>query len=78
VSEQQELLKALRESDDPTAFWHNEQPKCPHCGETFDVSENECWRLYEEGEHDIECNSCGLEFTVQTHVSFSYSTEDQP
>jgi hypothetical protein len=59
-------------------FWGNEDPKCPHCGDDFDVSENEAWRVYEEGEHELTCPACGLDFTVETRVSYSFSTEDQP
>ncbi len=59
------------------AFWHNKQPKCPHCGKDIDVGENDIWRIYEEGEHDIDCPYCDLEFSVSTHVAYSFSTDSQ-
>lgn len=58
-------------------FWRRDNPKCPHCGEVFSVSKNELWSLYEEGEHDVDCGDCGLNFMVSTHVTFSFSTNEQ-
>jgi hypothetical protein len=71
-------LAALKASEDSMEFWGNEDPKCPHCGDDFDVSENEAWEVYGEGEHELTCPSCDLDFTVETRVSYSFSTEDQP
>ena len=58
-------------------FWANKQPKCPHCGAEVDVSDNDLWRIYEEGEHEIDCPSCELAFSVSTSVSYSFSTDAQ-
>ncbi len=58
-------------------FVRTEDPKCPHCGSVVSVIDNELWQLYEEGEHDIECDYCDLAFTVSTHVTYSFSTDDQ-
>jgi hypothetical protein len=71
-----ERLKALKEGEWGN-FFGNSSPKCPHCGYDCDVSAHDLYRVYEEGEHEIDCPSCGLEFTVSTRVSFSFSTEDQ-
>jgi len=72
----QQPLEALHAEDD-WQFRGNRQPKCPHCGADYDVSENGTWRIYEEGEHDLSCPSCDLDFTVSTAVSYSFSTDDQ-
>lgn len=55
----------------------NDDPKCPHCGETCYIPENEWWDLYEEGEHTKECPHCDGEFTISTRVSHSFSTDQQ-
>ncbi len=71
-----EKLKALREGD-WLDFWGKDNPKCPHCGVESDVSENDWWHLYEEGEHEVTCPSCDEDFTVSTRVSYSFSTDEQ-
>lgn len=61
----------------PSEFWRADQPKCPHCGESCDISDNDWWRLYEEGEHEVSCPHCDGDFTVSTAVSYSFSTDEQ-
>jgi hypothetical protein len=73
-----ERLTALRESDDSMEFWGNDSPKCPHCAVDYRVEDNDAWRIYEEGEHELTCVNCGLDFTVSTRVSYSFDTERQP
>lgn len=70
-------LKACKDTADRIAFFANDQPKCPHCGDECDVSENDWWHLYEEGEHDVTCPNCEHDFTVYTRVSYTFSTEHQ-
>lgn len=72
----QQRLEAL-ERGDRMDFWGNKNPKCPHCESVCDVSENEWWNLYEEGEHEVTCPACDLDFTVSTRVSYSFSTDNQ-
>lgn len=61
-----------------TDFFANSKPKCPHCGDDFDIRENEAWELYDEnGPHEIECNSCRLPFSVSSSASWSFSTDEQ-
>lgn len=72
----QQRLQAL--NDGPTTdFWHERDPKCPHCGHVAEIEANELYRLYEEGEHQVDCPACDLEYTVTTDVSFSFSTDQQ-
>lgn len=61
----------------PEGYWGADHPKCPHCGTVCDISDNDWWKLYEEGEHEVSCPSCGDDFTVSTRVSYSFSTDTQ-
>lgn len=73
-----ERLEALNaEPAGSLEFWGNKHPKCPHCAAEIDVSANDLWRIYEEGEHEIDCPICDLEFSVSTNVSYSFSTDRQ-
>lgn len=80
--ENPEKLAALKKAMDedgpcPLDFWGNKSPRCPHCGKECDVSENEWWYLYEEGEHEVSCPYCDEDFTVSTSVSYRFSTDNQ-
>jgi Zn ribbon nucleic-acid-binding protein len=70
-------LEALK-AGDWLEFVANKAPKCPHCGEDFDIRENEAWFLYDEnGPHDVECVRCGNEFQVSSIANWSFSTDEQ-
>jgi len=72
-----EKLAALK-SGDRYDFLGNKSPKCPHCGEDFDVSENEAWWLYNDNDnHTVECPRCDNEFQVVSHSSWTFSTDEQ-
>ena len=72
-----EPLAAL-EAGEWSDFWANKQPKCPHCGEDFDINDNEAWFLYDENyTHDVECPSCELSFRVNSSASWCFSTDEQ-
>ncbi len=71
-----EPLHALT-TGDRYDFMYEKHPKCPHCGHDCNVSDNDWWHLYEEGEHDVECPLCDLPFIVSTHVQHSFSTDEQ-
>jgi len=58
-------------------FRYEKQPKCPHCGHVCNVADNDWYHLYEEGEHEVECSLCEVEFTISTHVEHSFSTDEQ-
>lgn len=61
----------------PSDYWGNDNPRCPHCGTECSVSENEWWKLYEDGEHEVSCPHCDGDFSVSTRVSYSFSTDEQ-
>ncbi len=71
------LKKAQKIIGGSLDFWGNKSPRCPHCGQGCDVSDNDWWRLYEEGEHEVSCPHCDGDFTVSTKVSHSFSTDMQ-
>lgn len=59
-------------------FILNKQPKCPHCGSDFDISENEAWDLYDDDDsHEVQCSDCELTYSVRTHKTYAFSTDDQ-
>ena len=59
-------------------FSGNSQPKCPHCGDDFDIADNEAWFLYSDDErHELECPSCGKTFQVSSTATWSFSTDEQ-
>ena len=73
-----EKLEALNSASDSFDFSMNKQPKCPHCGEVYDISENEAWRMYDDNNsHDAECPACGHGFIVNSHAIWSFSTDEQ-
>lgn len=77
MTERLSAIKAARLACRELDFWGRDNPKCPHCGYDYDIQEREAWNLYEEGEHQIECPSCHLDYAVSVNVSFSYSTDEQ-
>ena len=70
--------QALKAAESALDFWGLDQPKCPHCGADYDASANDAWQIYEEGEHELDCPVCEMQFTVSTRVSHSFSTDEQP
>ena len=61
-------------------FSNERNPRCPHCGETYDINENESWDLYgdDDTENDIECKSCEKPFRVYTRIEYRFCTDEQP
>ncbi len=56
----------------------NKLPKCPFCDHEIDISANEMFELYEEGEHEINCPCCEKEIVVHSVVEYTFSTDEQP
>ncbi len=58
-------------------YWGNDKPKCPHCGEDFDVWENDgaLSLNYEDGGQTMyECRSCRKDFVCVTSVRYVFAT----
>lgn len=69
--------EAINSCQSKLDFKYNELPKCPHCGEDFDVDDFDMQNVYEEGEHEEFCQHCGFEVLISTHVSWRFSTANQ-
>jgi len=67
----------LDEAEGTLEYCSNQLPKCPWCDHDYDVSGNEDWELYEDGTHEIECPSCGKDYSVDTFTSCTFDTDDQ-
>lgn len=48
---------------------------CPWCGEIYEIEDE--FDLYDDGEHECQCPSCNKKFTVDTNVSYTFSTTRQ-
>ena len=58
-------------------LYNNEQPKCPYCGESIDIPENDLYHLYDLEEDDsdtIDCPYCDEEFCVRTKHEITFTT----
>lgn len=73
-----EALEKAKEEGATLNYWNEDNPRCPHCGEAYDIQENEDWGLHDPSldEHEIECPSCEQEFKVGATVSITYTTRD--
>ncbi len=72
-----ERLEALKK-DRGFEFVANDAPKCPHCGEDFDIARNEAWFLFDENDtHTVECSRCETPFWVNSTATWRFSTDEQ-
>lgn len=69
-------LNALREGHF-SEFHSQKSPKCPHCGQQFEIDKAEAWQLYTEGDHEVVCIVCSLPFTVTSVATFTFNTDEQ-
>ena len=68
---------ALREGD-TFAFWGNDYPLCPHCGERCSISDNEWWFVYDDNDrHNVACPHCDGDFQITTRATYTFSTDEQ-
>lgn len=75
-----EAFKALRDAESQRRgmdFRCNDNPKCPHCGETYSIEAHEAYQLLSEDSHDVTCGECDRDFQVSTNVSYSFNTDEQ-
>ncbi len=52
---------------------HSQRARCPHCTHMFTIESGDS-DIYGEGEHEVTCPKCEGEFTVQTAVSYSFTS----
>lgn len=80
---EKEYYAGIREniqSGEETETYNEEKIICPWCG-AIQEHEGDYKILYEDGYHPGEqCGMCGKYYTINTDVSYSYSTtrEDHP
>lgn len=72
-----EALRKCNDSFSKLDFFGNNNPKCPHCGESCDVDDNEWYRINEDDIHNVTCPHCEGDFMVRTIVSRIFSTDEQ-
>lgn len=65
-----------RLEEDAGEVWHDSSVRCPKCRRVMDVSGCELYKLYEEGTHDISCQSCDHDFEVTTRVEHSFMSPE--
>ena len=51
------------------------RPKCPHCDSGMPYMDLSYLSEEDDDTTDMECDSCGKEYTVTTHVRFEYSSD---
>ena len=66
-----EQIKAFEDSGETTDY--EDDIICPYCGSKHEA-DSETSAFYTDGEHDFDCGTCSNSFTVETMVSFTYST----
>lgn len=63
-------------------YWGNEKPKCPHCGEDFDVwgEDNPLNLSYEDGGHTtfkcFDCETYFLHSLIRRHILCSWPRKE--
>ena len=71
-----EIQQKIKNKESDIDTFSNSYIICPYCGNALDT----CYgyedfpELYEEGDHELECNECGKTFIMETMVSYSYET----
>lgn len=66
-------MRVISEASDTE---YTKQPICPFCGEEIDTSDNyELYDLTEDEEQEFECGHCLKKFTIQMHISYSWTTK---
>jgi hypothetical protein len=71
------LKKELKGHDYLTKFWRADSPLCPHSGVEYSIWDSDSWYVFEEGHHEITCEDCEEDFSVETNVSYAFSTNKQ-
>jgi len=64
--------KTLNDSSESTV--HDGLIRCPKCHGTFEPSTFSEYDIYEDGEHDLDCPSCGYFFVVDTTVNYLFES----
>lgn len=54
---------------------HASRIRCPKCGYVHVVDGDwDHYEIFAEGEHSLTCSECNHDFTIETHVSYSFTS----
>lgn len=73
IQEYNKITSENLRSSEMTSTTCEDEIFCPWCGEIYNIDDE--YELYGEGEHDLTCHHCDKEFSVETNVTYSFSTE---
>lgn len=59
---------------DKKSVTHEEYIRCPHCEFRHQPSECDMYEAYQDGDHEVDCHSCGERFEFSTSVSYSFES----
>lgn len=69
----------IRTGEDDVDTYSSDYIICPYCGNAYD--NKYCYEdfpeIYQEGDHEIDCDECGKTFILETMVSYSYETRKE-
>lgn len=63
--------------DKPQEVHHHSKIRCPKCLRDWRVGDGDDYHLYEDGDHEVNCGYCGHDFTVITHITYSFESPAQ-
>ncbi len=67
--------RLLKASNPMTWARHSFMVRCPKCEHLQEaVPDCDFGEMYEEGEHTVTCDGCGLDYEISTHVTYSFES----
>ena len=69
-----QLCGQCRNIAEPGELRHSSIFRCPSCRHTSTPERAELYELYDDGEHEITCDRCDHTFSVETHVSYTFTS----
>ena len=69
----------IRDGEDDVDTYSSDYIICPYCGNAYDnkYGYDDFPEIYQEGDHEIDCDECGKTFILETIVSYSYETRKE-
>nr|DAV58121.1 MAG TPA: zinc-ribbon domain protein [Caudoviricetes sp.] len=70
------IQQMIKDNQEDVDTFSSDYIICPYCGNALDTKYGyeDFPELYEEGDHELECDECGKTFILETMVSYSYET----
>lgn len=66
-----ECVKLLTDKGEVT---HRNFVRCPKCHNLMNI--NDWYSIWEEDDHNVSCDECGHEFTIQTYVERTFESPE--